>query len=650
LPSLQNPGLLFTFQTILYKDGSFDITYHGLPGQLQFDADANPSSSPWLRGVMPGNIRSFDKVNNLAQAFQSGPNGMVQDFYKDFRSQLHRFLTPLAWLILCSSLLIMITLPMVLHLNLVRPLNALLSGVEQVEVGNLSLKIAVQHSDEIGSLTRSFNNMAEWLNSLVTNLEELVTARTQELVKLNELLHSEITEREAAQTDLMIKERKLAILDEHERLGRDMHNGLGQTLGYINVQAQAAQTLLAKGETQVVRDSLESLAQAAREAHAELRDYILGLHNPEKTRHDFLGAIQAYLDEFSQVCEIETRFSGPQDTVPLLPETVEEQVLHIVKEALANIRKHARAQRVELLITFLSNEMVLMISDDGHGFNQKQAPGAQENHFGISIMRERVEQFGGRLEIRSAPEKGTQVLVYIPLIMPPVAPQSDFSELPGIRLLLVDDHPLFLEGLRNMLIARGLTIVGTAQDGLEAQEKARALHPDMILMDVEMPQCNGLEATRAIKNELPETKIIMLTDTEDEENLYQAIQNGATGYILKSQDANYFCIQLIKLAQGETEIPMGIAARLIMEFDRRMATSQQADIDKKNQQNLSLQQWKILSLVSDGATYKEIGDELHVSEQTIKYHMGQILLRLHLKNRAQAISFAQKTQERPKKI
>ncbi len=107
-----------------------------------------------------------------------------------------------------------------------------------------------------------------------------------------------------------------------------------------------------------------------------------------------------------------------------------------------------------------------------------------------------------------------------------------------MKVLLVDDHALFLEGIRNLLLARGIEVVGTAGDGLQALERARALRPDVILMDVQMPRCDGLAATRLIKAELPDVKIVMLTVSEEDENLFEAVKSGASGYLLKSLDAH----------------------------------------------------------------------------------------------------------------
>jgi len=196
-----------------------------------------------------------------------------------------------------------------------------------------------------------------------------------------------------------------------------------------------------------------------------------------------------------------------------------------------------------------------------------------------------------------------------------------------------------------MLMARGLTVIGLARDGLEAQGKARALRPDVIVMDIKMPNCNGLEATRAIKAELPEVKIVMLTVSEDEEDLFEAIKSGASGYLLKSLDADGFCRLLAGLARGEVILTPHMASRLLTDFSRSKSPLADAAVREAGAE-LTPRQWQILELVSEGMQYKEIAAALHLGEQTIKYHMGQILKRLHLETRRHAIANARRVRRK----
>jgi DNA-binding NarL/FixJ family response regulator len=206
-----------------------------------------------------------------------------------------------------------------------------------------------------------------------------------------------------------------------------------------------------------------------------------------------------------------------------------------------------------------------------------------------------------------------------------------------MRLLLVDDHPLFLEGLSNLLTGRGIEVVGTARDGFEALARVRSLHPDIVLMDIRMPRCTGLEGTRLIKAEFPEVRVVMLTALTDEEDLFDAIRVGASGYLIKTQDTSTFLSSLGELERGEVALAPGLAKRILSEFSRLVEPS---ETDSEGEVQLSPRQMQILTLICRGLTYKEAGGQLGLAERTVKYHMGEILAKLHLKNRSEAVAYA----------
>jgi len=207
-----------------------------------------------------------------------------------------------------------------------------------------------------------------------------------------------------------------------------------------------------------------------------------------------------------------------------------------------------------------------------------------------------------------------------------------------MKVLLVDDHPLFLEGLQNLLEARGLEVVGTASDGLEALEKARTLRPDLILMDIQMPRCDGLTATRLIRAEFPWVRIVMLTVSEEDEDLFEAIKCGASGYLLKSLDAAEFFQLLSNLERDEPPLSPGIVAKILAEFARQAGEREAPPSEEEH--GLTPRQVAVLSLVAQGMTYREVGKALHLTERTVKYHMARILERLHARTRAEAIAYA----------
>jgi len=205
-----------------------------------------------------------------------------------------------------------------------------------------------------------------------------------------------------------------------------------------------------------------------------------------------------------------------------------------------------------------------------------------------------------------------------------------------LKVLLVDDHPLFIEGLQNLLSARGIKVVGTAGNGLEALEKAEILRPDVILMDVLMPGCNGLAATRLIKAKFPEIKIVILTASEADEDLFEAVKSGASGYLLKNLNAGELFNMFDALKEGEAPLSPGLAQRVLKEFNSEGLLSK----EEEENEMLTQRQLEVLSLVAQGKTYKEVAMTLYVTERTVKYHMGKILEKLRMKNRAQVIAYA----------
>ena len=215
------------------------------------------------------------------------------------------------------------------------------------------------------------------------------------------------------------------------------------------------------------------------------------------------------------------------------------------------------------------------------------------------------------------------------------------------RILLADDHSLFLEGLQNLLRAGGYQVVGAAHDGMEALQLARSLRPDVILMDVRMPGCDGLTATRLIQAEMPECKIVMLTTSAEETDLFEALKSGASGYLLKNLEPNQLFDYLDGLTRGEAPLSRELSARLLREFAHQAtALGEHASAGLAGEAAdpaLTPRQREVLVLVADGLTYKEVGAALHISENTVKYHMGEVLRRLHLKNREQVVAYARRT-------
>lgn len=206
-----------------------------------------------------------------------------------------------------------------------------------------------------------------------------------------------------------------------------------------------------------------------------------------------------------------------------------------------------------------------------------------------------------------------------------------------MRVLLVDDHTLVRNGIGSLLRARNIDVIGEAGDGLEALEKARQLRPDIILMDIKMPRCNGLEATRLIKAEMPQVKIIILTVSDDDDDLFEAIKSGAGGYLLKNIRAEEFLAFLSGVVRGEAAISPLLASKIIEEFSRQTTKETESF---SSESEFTTRENDVLKLVARGALNKEIASTLNVTENTVKYHLRNIMEKLHVRNRAQVAAYA----------
>lgn len=205
----------------------------------------------------------------------------------------------------------------------------------------------------------------------------------------------------------------------------------------------------------------------------------------------------------------------------------------------------------------------------------------------------------------------------------------------AIRILLADDHAIFRRGLATSLAEwKEFEVVGEAGDGTEAIEKAKEFMPDLILMDVYMPGCNGLEAARRIKEELPCVKVVMLTVSEDDQTVFEAIKSGAEGYVIKNVRAEELVGMLRGITRGEAPISRSTAGKILREFARRHARGAASG------SAITLREQEVLDLVAKGHANKEIAGALHISENTVKKHLRNILEKLHLRNRVEAAIYA----------
>ncbi len=226
----------------------------------------------------------------------------------------------------------------------------------------------------------------------------------------------DITEQKRAQAQLLQQQRNLAVLEERERLARELHDSLGQVLGYVNTQSQAVRELLARGNLDAADSCLSRLVSVAQDAHADVREFILGLKTTSSPQQKLFPSMEQYVQRFNHNYGIQAELNGLEAlNEEELDPSVQVQLLRILQEALTNVRKHSGAHRVRITIVPELDHIRMAVEDNGQGFDPERLPGRDGLNFGLRIMRERAQEMAGSFWIESAPGKGTKVVVQAPL-------------------------------------------------------------------------------------------------------------------------------------------------------------------------------------------------------------------------------------------
>lgn len=213
---------------------------------------------------------------------------------------------------------------------------------------------------------------------------------------------------------------------------------------------------------------------------------------------------------------------------------------------------------------------------------------------------------------------------------------SDSSKI--VRVLLADDQALFREALHTLLsVQSGIEVIGEAGNGAEALDMAAARHPDVVLMDLQMPIMDGVAATRKLRETSPDCRVIVLTTFDDDEYVFEGLRAGAVGYLLKDVSGAKLVEAIMTAARGETFLQPSIAAKLVAEFSRQRPRTESAALVEP----LTGRETAILRLMMAGKSNREIADELFITEGTVKNHVTNILGKLGVRDRTQAVIKAQ---------
>lgn len=419
---------------------------------------------------------------------------------------------------------------------------------------NNALRIAFRSRERqrwVRDLSSECEHTMRALNESRNELEQKVNERTSELAE-------RATQLRRLTGELILSEQR-----ERRRLARVLHDNLQQLL----VSAKYRVGALGRVEDQTVRvavqeieDLLGQVIEVSRSLSSELSPPIVH-ESGLRTGMEWLASLMSAQSGLT----VDLHF---EDEVDRIDENTKVLIFESTRELLNNVVKHAQVQSADLRVRRTDGETVeVVVEDQGAGFD---AEGTTPKGFGIFRMRERLQLIGGRIEIDSSPGKGARVAIIAPLgesarqrRQPTAAPgpeaaypRSDKPLSSTIRILIVDDHAVMRQGLSTSLAQEpDIVIVGEAADGKMAVDKVRALHPDVVLMDLGMPRMSGVEATRLIHGEMPRVRIIGLSMFEEKERARAMYEAGAVAYLSKSCSVEALTTA-IRRSVGAPELPM----------------------------------------------------------------------------------------------
>lgn len=440
--------------------------------------------------------------------------------------------------------------------------------------------------------------------------------------------------------------------EERRQVAYDIHDGLGQLMTAASMHLEA---FLGQRNPEQSPDLEPDLARARRcleEAIVEMRRMVSDLGPLLLEEMGLVEASRRLLSDTADRAGWTVELDDQTNSDRLEP-AVEITLFRIVQEALANAAKHADAGKVR--VAFMRDEglMSVEVRDWGKGFHKEELKRRrlQGRPVGLLGMRERASLVGGSVRIESTPGQGTRVVASVPVARGPKAPngrkkvevakmESRKNHEPrgeSIRVLIVDDHPMVREGLRSMLAGDIIDVVGEAATGSQAVETAQQLMPDVILMDVRMPDMDGLAATEIIKEMVPGASVVVITSYESKDYLKRAIQAGAAGYVLKGMARDHLIDVIRLVCEGGSLIDARLLGELLAEIGVEGSRFQGVE---GALEALTQREHEVLRLLVGGLTNKEIAAHMQYSVGTVKNVVQRVIEKLGVSDRTQAAVYA----------
>ena len=448
-----------------------------------------------------------------------------------------------------------------------------------------------------------------WLIAFALRRREQRAGELEERASLLEREHEELV--------------RAGIAAERRRIARDLHDVIAHSVSVMIVQAGAARVLL-DDEPERARASAFAVEETGHQALVEVRRLLgmLGKEDPGLAPRPGLAALNALVKHTRGAgLRVDVRVQGEPHA---LPPGIDLTAYRIVQEALTNTLRHAGPVRAEVRVSYETDGLQLEIANDrGRG-----GDGGGGSGHGLRRDARTSRSVRGRAPVRAASDGR--------LHRPSTPARRDRTAV--IRILIADDQALVRGGFHLILDSqKDMEVVGEAADGREALAQARELKPDVVLMDIRMPELDGLEATRRLVAGDGSACVLILTTFDADEYVYEAMKAGASGFLLKDVRPEQLAEAVRVVASGDTLLAPAITRRLIEEFVRRPPPGSGAPTELAE---LTARELEVLKLVARGLSNTEIAASLFVSDATVKTHVTHILAKLNLRARVQAAVLA----------
>lgn len=412
---------------------------------------------------------------------------------------------------------------------------------------------------------------------------------------------------------------RITLLEERDRLSKDLHDTMGHS--YTSI-IMGMETLRVELKSKEGEQQLDSLLQLARNSMEEVRLYVHQLDLSQESL-PLATTLQQLTEEFKKHAKVNvrTRIIGEEYMVSKQSKMT---LYRSLQESLTNAVRHGNSTEIIVSLHFEPQQIRLDVEDNGCGVEE------WKDGFGLTAMKERVSQSQGRVIVYSKKGEGTLISCVLPKQVQLANEQ--------IRLCIVDDHSFIRESLHTILGGlEDLQVVGMAEDGERALELCERLKPDVVLMDLEMPNLDGIHATKMIKKKWPDIRVLILSTFQNTERAKEIIRNGADGYVLKSIDSRELAESIRLVYRGGTMITHDLFHRMWEEKEETGLFESRSD---GIEYGLTKRELEILELLSQGSRYKTIASTLYLSNGTVRNYASNLYEKLGVKNREEAVQKA----------